>query len=47
VAEYFLKDLEARQRLEAIEALLDPGTIRLLGAIGTATGGIVLMAQGL
>lgn len=38
MAEYVLKNVEARQRLEAIEGLLDPGTIRLLEAIGARGG---------
>jgi SAM-dependent methyltransferase len=38
MAEYFLKDVEARERLEAIEAQLDPGTMRLLEAIGPHDG---------
>jgi SAM-dependent methyltransferase len=37
MTEYLLKDLEARERLEALEALLDPGTTRLL-VIGTSHG---------
>jgi SAM-dependent methyltransferase len=36
--QYMLKDAEPRQRLAALEALLDPWTIRLLEALGIGEG---------
>jgi SAM-dependent methyltransferase len=38
MAVYMLKDAEPRQRLAALENVLDPGTIRLLEALGTGEG---------
>jgi hypothetical protein len=38
MVEYMLKDREPRERLAAIEGLLDPGTIRLLEGLGIGGG---------